>query len=110
MHVASLVRVLCARRESCAGVRSFRHDGEKGLFGQILTRRPTDEEVTIAEQGGVDAILSAMKEHASVAAVQEAGCRALRNLAGVNAENQVTLPVGTSRLARKGGTFFDRAR
>ena len=45
-------------------------------------------EVTIAKQGGVDAVLTAMRSHASVAAVQEYGCGALWNLAG-NAENEV---------------------
>ena len=45
--------------------------------------------MTIAKQGGVDAVLTAMRSHASVAAVQECGCRALRNLAVNNAENQV---------------------
>ena len=44
--------------------------------------------MTIAEQGGVDAVLTAMRSHASVEAVQVCGCRALWNLAG-NAENQV---------------------
>ena len=36
----------------------------------------------------MDAVLTAMRSHASVAAVQECGCEALRNLAG-NAENTV---------------------
>ena len=44
--------------------------------------------MTIAKQGGVDAVLTAMRSHASVAAVQECGCGALGNLA-VNAENEV---------------------
>ncbi len=43
----------------------------------------------------MDVIVTAMKQHASVAAVQEHGCGALRNLA-VNAENKVT-------IARQGG-------
>ena len=43
--------------------------------------------MTIAKQGGVDAVLTAMRSHASVA-VQEQGCGALWNLA-VNAENRV---------------------
>ena len=36
----------------------------------------------------MDAVLTAMRSHASVAAVQQWGCAALRNLAG-NAENRV---------------------
>ena len=44
--------------------------------------------MTIAKQGGVDAVLTAMRSHASVAAVQECGCRALMNLA-MNDENGV---------------------
>ena len=44
--------------------------------------------MTIAKQGGVDAVLTAMRSHASVAGVQESGCGALRNLAA-NAENKV---------------------
>ena len=36
----------------------------------------------------MDAVLTAMRSHASVAAVQECGCGALRYLA-VNAENKV---------------------
>ena len=48
-----------------------------------------ENKVTIAKQGGVDVIVTAMKQHASVAAVQEYGCWALRNLAE-NAENSVT--------------------
>ena len=43
--------------------------------------------MTIAKQGGVDAVLTAMRSHASVSAVQECGCGALCNL--VNAENEV---------------------
>ena len=44
--------------------------------------------MTIAKQGGVDAVLTAMRSHASVEAVQECGCEALGNLAR-NAENEV---------------------
>ena len=47
-------------------------------------------EVTIAEKGGVDVILTAMKMHESVAAVQTYGCGALASLAA-NAGNQVTI-------------------
>ena len=36
----------------------------------------------------MDAVLTAMRSHASVAAVQESGCGALKNLAK-NAENEV---------------------
>ena len=36
----------------------------------------------------MDAVLTAMRSHASVAAVQENGCLALANLA-INAENEV---------------------
>ena len=42
------------------------------------------------KKGGVDVIITAMRQHASVADVQQNGCRALMNLAS-NAENKVTL-------------------
>ena len=48
-------------------------------------------QVTIAKQGGADVILTAMKQHASVAAVQEYGCLALYELNLENAENKVTI-------------------
>ena len=40
-----------------------------------------ENKVTMANAGGIELIVSAMKEHKSSAGVQEKGCGALRNLA-----------------------------
>ena len=42
----------------------------------------------VAEAGGIDVVVSAMKRNEGHAGVQEAGCRALQNLTD-NAENKV---------------------
>jgi hypothetical protein len=51
--------------------------------------------VTVASKGGIEAVVGAMSDHGSSAAVQERGCAALVNLAA-NAENKVA-------VAAKGG-------
>jgi hypothetical protein len=45
-------------------------------------------EVKAGRCGAVEAVVAALRAHPSSAAVQEKGCRALRNLAA-NANNQV---------------------
>ena len=52
---------------------------------QVLAGMLLDPEASIPD------ILTAMEQHASVAAVQEQGCGALYKLALENAENQVTI-------------------
>ena len=46
----------------------------------LLFRLTVEREVTIRKKGGVDVIRTAMKQHASVAAVQEHGRRSLELL------------------------------
>jgi uncharacterized protein YwbE len=48
----------------------------------------TDNQVKVAAEGGVSAVVTAMENHPTDAKVQAAACAALRNLA-VNADNQV---------------------
>jgi len=55
-----------------------------------------DLQALIASDGGVEAILTAMRAHPLVAAVQEAACAALSNLAHYQGDNQVL-------IAGKGG-------
>jgi hypothetical protein len=47
--------------------------------------------VTIAEEGGITTILSAMKTHSSNAYVQHYGCAALSNLVNNNENNRVMI-------------------
>ena len=47
-----------------------------------------DNQVKVAQAGGIEMVISAMKKHEGHAGVQEKGCAALWSLA-VNADNQV---------------------
>ena len=50
--------------------------------------RPDDNRVKVGSAGAVEAVIAAMRAHASNAGVQEPGCGALRSMT-VNADNQV---------------------
>ena len=70
-----------------------------------LAANNDNNQVTIAEAGGITTILSAMKTHSSNATVQENGCGALQNLA-VNENNRVT-KTGLQGSSVSGGRNID---
>jgi hypothetical protein len=47
-----------------------------------------DDQAAVAAQGGIDAVVAAMRAHVGVSAVQEQGCGALWNIASLQ-ENKV---------------------
>jgi len=55
------------------------------LFGRVHANQ-----IAIARVGGIQAVLDAMRSHASCVAVQHHGCKVIRNLA-INDENQVII-------------------
>jgi hypothetical protein len=69
---------------------------EMGSWSIWFLAADDDLQALIASHGGVEAILSAMRSHPLVAAVQEAACAALSNLAHYQGDNQVL-------IAAKGG-------
>jgi len=59
---------------------------------ELVVGEPSGHQVTIANEGGVDLILTAMQQHRNEDSVQEKACAALRTLAAdIAAENVVTL-------------------
>ena len=55
-----------------------------------------ENQVAIAKQGGIKAVLRALEGHENNAGVQRYGCLALGNLACNNAENQVESIISTA--------------
>eukprot|EP00961_Rhodomonas_salina_P238478 3223352-Rhodomonas_salina.1 len=49
-----------------------------------------DNKIKIAGEGGIGVVFEAMRQHVGHTGVQEAGCRAVRNLA-MNATNKIKI-------------------
>ncbi len=78
-----------------------KHEGHAGVQKKgcaalnTLAYSNADNQVKVAQAGGIEVVISAMRKHEGHAGVQEKGCGALHNLAR-NADKQV-------KVAQAGG-------